>query len=81
MNDDTLLQEYKIDEKNFVVVMVTKVSVLLSHRAVSYSTLCCSEQKCTFTHKIFSVAFAFLFMIAVKLSSVILITFSKAIYN
>uniref|UniRef100_A0A3Q3K935 UV excision repair protein RAD23 n=1 Tax=Monopterus albus TaxID=43700 RepID=A0A3Q3K935_MONAL len=28
LNDDTLLKEYKIDEKNFVVVMVTKVSVL-----------------------------------------------------
>lgn len=26
LNDDTLLKEYKIDEKNFVVVMVTKVS-------------------------------------------------------
>lgn len=27
LNDDTPLKEYKIDEKNFVVVMVTKVSV------------------------------------------------------
>lgn len=26
LNDDTALKEYKIDEKNFVVVMVTKVS-------------------------------------------------------
>lgn len=26
LNDDTALNEYKIDEKNFVVVMVTKVS-------------------------------------------------------
>lgn len=26
LNDDTALKEYKIDEKNFVVVMVAKVS-------------------------------------------------------
>lgn len=26
LSDDTALKEYKIDEKNFVVVMVTKVS-------------------------------------------------------
>lgn len=26
LNDETALKEYKIDEKNFVVVMVTKVS-------------------------------------------------------
>ncbi|OXB73727.1 UNVERIFIED_CONTAM: hypothetical protein H355_007398 [Colinus virginianus] len=26
LNDDTALKEYEIDEKNFVVVMVTKVS-------------------------------------------------------
>lgn len=32
LNDDTALKEYKIDEKNFVVVMVTKVSY--------YSYLC-----------------------------------------
>ena len=33
LNDDVPLKEYKIDEKNFVVVMVTKVravSVILS---------------------------------------------------
>ena len=29
LNDDTALKEYKIDEKNFVVVMVTKVSFSL----------------------------------------------------
>lgn len=29
LNDDTALKEYKIDEKNFVVVMVTKVSYSL----------------------------------------------------
>lgn len=29
LNDDTALNEYKIDEKNFVVVMVTKVSYCL----------------------------------------------------
>lgn len=29
LNDDTQLKDYKIDEKNFVVVMVTKVSVSL----------------------------------------------------
>lgn len=29
LNDDTALKEYKIDEKNFVVVMVTKVSLSL----------------------------------------------------
>lgn len=27
LNDDTPLKEYKIDEKNFVVVMITKVNV------------------------------------------------------
>lgn len=30
LNDDTALKEYKIDEKNFVVVMVTKVSLTLA---------------------------------------------------
>ena len=29
LNDDIPLKEYKIDEKNFVVVMVTKVSVYI----------------------------------------------------
>lgn len=29
LSDDTALKEYKIDEKNFVVVMVTKVSFVL----------------------------------------------------
>lgn len=41
LNNETTLKEYKIDEKNFVVVMVTKVSVsgLFLSSVTSYSTL------------------------------------------
>ena len=49
LNDDTPLKEYKIDEKNFVVVMVTKVSVTsdcyILYILLSYPSLCCSELK------------------------------------
>lgn len=37
LSDDTALKEYKIDEKNFVVIMVTKVRALemlsVNHRS------------------------------------------------
>ena len=51
LSDDTALKEYKIDEKNFVVVMVTKVSFVfplyrshctvmhVNHQAVAMSTV------------------------------------------
>lgn len=41
LSDDTALKEYKIDEKNFVVVMVTKVSFML----LLYLHACESSQR------------------------------------
>ncbi len=46
MNDDIPLKEYKIDEKNFVVVMVTKVKLFylsqffhyLLHKLIAFFT-------------------------------------------
>lgn len=42
LNDDTALKEYKIDEKNFVVVMVTKVSLSVISNILAWVAGGCS---------------------------------------
>lgn len=41
LSDDTALKEYKINEKNFVVLMVTKVRVCVYVRVWKFSVFVC----------------------------------------